>query len=434
MQIKINKLPKSRVEIFFELSWLEFQPFLERAASKLSGNLNVPGFRPGKVPPEILEKEIGQGKILTEGAKLAIKQVYPQLVREKKLEVIGSPQVEILKLAKGNPFSFRARVEILPEIQLPDYKKIAAETSQKEVSVEEKEIQEALNWLQKSRAKFKDLERVAQKGDFLEIEYTMKIAAPGGASLAPAGRENGKTFHDRFFLGKGHFVPGFEENLEGMKKEEEKEFTIPFPKDYFQKELACKDVNFKVKVKKIQKMELPELNDEFAKSLGRFENLEKLKESLKQGIKQEKEMAEKQRRRNEILEKIAREAEFEIPQSLISLEKERMLNDLKRNVEKELKISFGDYLGKIRKSEEELKDSLGEEAEKRVKNFLVLRQIGKKEGVKVSEEEIETAVNGFLKNLPEERVKKEIDPERLKSYYRGIIYNEKTFQILENLK
>jgi trigger factor len=422
MQVAINNLPKSKIEIFCELSWEEFSPYLDKTASELSKELEFKGFRPGRVPREILEKEIGQGKILAQGAEMAVKEEYPKIVIEKKLEVIGAPQVEILKLAPKNPFSFKIRVDVLPEIRLPDYKKIARETPKKGIVVEEKEVQETLKWLRNSRAKFKDLEREAEIGDLLEIEYRSSQI------------ENGKVYQDRFLLGKGQFVPGFEENLKGMKKGEEKEFTVRFPKDYYQQELAEKPVKFKVKVKKIQEVKFPEINDEFAKSLGRFENIEDLKKSIKEGIAQEKEIAERERRRNEILERISKDTEFEIPEVLVSLEKERMFQDLKQKVKETLKIPFDEYLQKAKKREQDLKDSFSETAKKRVKNFLILREIGKKENIKVGEEEVTQAVNNFLKNYPSvEKAQKEIDLDRLKEYYKGVIYNEKVFQLLENL-
>jgi len=381
MKVDIKKLSQAKIEILVEIPWLEFEPYLDKAAQNLSQDLKFKGFRKGKVPGEILEREIGQGKILAGAGEICIKQKYPKIVLEKKLEVIGSPQVEILKLAKGNPFSFRVRAEILPEIRLPDYGKIVSEVEKKQMKVEEKEIKDALNFLAKSRAKFKDLEKAAEKGDFLEIEYQSPQI------------EQGKVYQDRFELGKGQFVPGFEQNLRGMKTGEKKEFKVIFPAGHANKNLVGQEVKFEVKVKKVMEAELPQITDEFAKSLGKFENLDGLKKNLAEGIKREKEIKEVQRWRGEILEKIVENSDFEVPQVLMDLEKDK----------------------------------------KRIENFLILRAIGKKEKVEVSEEEIEKAVNQFLQEYPApEKAKKEIDPARLKEYYKGVIYNEKVFQKIES--
>jgi len=421
MKTEIKKISDSKIEIFFELPWPEFSPYLDKAAQNLSENLALKGFRPGKVPREFVEKEIGEGKVLAEAAEIAVKEKYPQTVREEEIEVIGPPKVEILKLARGNPFSFRAKVDILPRIDLPDYKKIAQEVERKAVKVEPEEVERALDWLQKSRAKFHNLERKSKRGDFLEIEYSSPQI------------EGGKIFQDRFFLGRGQFLPGFEENLEGMGKGEEKEFKISFPHKYQQEKLAAREVNFKVKVKGVQKVEFPEINDDFARSLGKFNDLEELRNNIKEGLAQEKEIAERERRRKEILERIAQESKFEVPEVLISLERDRIFENLKQNVKNQLKTSFEEYLQKIKKSVEELKSSLKSEAEERARNFLILREIGKREGVKVSEGEVIEALNQLLKNYPSlEKAEKEIDLEHLKEYYRGVIYNEKVFEKLES--
>lgn len=423
MEVNINKLKNSKIEILFELSWEEFTPYLKKAVLELSKGVEYKGFRPGKVPPDLLEKEIGQEKILVEGAEMAIKEEYPKVVQQKQLEVIGSPQVEILKIAPKNPFLFKVKVDVLPEISLPDYKKIASGVERKEVKVSDNEVQKTLDWLRKSRAKFRELEREAKKGDFLEIEYKSPQI------------EKGRSYQDRFFLGKGHFLAGFEENLKGMRKGEEKEFTLTFPKDYYKKELASKKVNFKVKIKKIYEVKIPEINDEFAKTLGNFENLENLKQSIKEGLTKEKEIAERERRRGEILEKITDLADFEVPEILVSLEEKRMFDDLKQRVENELKVTFEEYLKETKKDEREIKSSFWEVAKKRVKSFLVLREIGKREKIEVDEEEIKAAINEFLKRYPDVKTaEKEIDLNRLKEYYRGVIYNEKVLQFLESLK
>jgi len=192
-------------------------------------------------------------------------------------------------------------------------------------------------------------------------------------------------------------------------------------------------------------VKIPELNDDFARSLGvspedvkngnltksSIKNLEDLKKSIKEGILKEKEVSERERRRNEILERIGKNMDIEIPEVLISLEKQRMMQNLKESVERELKISFKEYLEKLNKKEEDLKESFLKEAEKRVKNLLILREIGKREEVKVQEEEVNEMINDTFRNYPGvEKAKKEIDLERLKDYYKSIIYNEKVMQLL----
>jgi len=423
MKTEIKKLAKSQIEILFEISAEEFQKFIEKAIFELGKDLEVEGFRKGQVPKEILIPKIGQEKILALAPKLAVKEIYFREVIDKKLGVISQPEIEILsEVSFERGFSFKARFAILPEIKLPDYKKIASGIKRKEIFVSEKEIDDVLNWLQRSRAKFIFENRPARRGDFVEIEFQSPQV------------ENGLKRKDNFILGEGHFVFGFENNLEGMMPAQEKEFSLQFPKDYPQKNLAGQAVNFKVKMNSVQRMELPEINDEFAKNLGKFENLIGLKENIKEGIKMEKENLESQRIREEILEKIMGETKSEIPEVLIETEKKRMLEDLKNFVLEKLKLTFEEYLKKIQKTEKELLDSFSNEAEKKVRSALILKEISKREKIEASEEKIKMAVNEFLKDYPSpEKAKKELDLEKLKSYYEEVIGNEKTLQMLEGL-
>jgi len=411
-------LPKSQMEIEFELTAEELQKHIEHALSHFKEHMKIDGFRPGQVPLKIIEEKVGQDALLMEAGELAVKEVYLKYILENKLEPVGQPEVQIMKIAKGNPFLFKAKITVLPDIELPDYKEAVSHIQGKEISVSDQEVEDALNYLQKTRAKFtaKNPSTGSGRGDFVEIEYQSKDI------------DSNKQLADRFILGEGGFMKGFEENIEGMKAGEEKEFTVKFPKDSARKDLAGKDVNFKVKIKSVQKMELPEINDEFAKSLGEFQNLITLKNNIKEGITLEKNEAEKQRKRGEILDKIRQSVEenknFEIPEILINFEKDRLLNDLKQQISQNVKITFEEYLATIKQTEEGLKENFSKEAEKRLKNFLVLREVGKREKIEVSEKEIEEEIKKTAKN-------NKIDNEQLKEYTKGAIYNEKVFQFLE---
>lgn len=428
MEVEVKKLPKSKREIIFHFSWEEILPCLERAAFKLSENLNIQGFRPGKVPREIVEKELGKTPVLTKGVEILIQEKYQEIISQKNLQPITPPKIEILRLESEKSFSFRIEVEVLPEVKLPDYRTIAAQIKKREIEVTDQEIEETLIWLQKSRAKFEPSQSPAQKGDFLEIEYRSPQI------------EKGKIFQDKFFLGQGGFVAGFEENLIGLKKGQKKEFSLTWPQNFQTKvnEVSFprpgERVTFQVEIKNIQLVKLPEIDDQFAKDLGHFENLVQLKKSIKEGIEKEKEMFEKGQRRGKILEEITKRAKIELPQALINQEKERIIRELKEKVKENLKIPFSQYLTQIKKTEEELKNSLEGSAKKRIEIFLTLREIGQKEKIEVREEEVLALVNEFLKNFPtKEKAQKELDLNQLKEYYREVIFKEKVFQLLESL-
>ena len=420
MKTSIKKLPKSKLELKIEVPVEEFDKFYQRAIFLLGKDIKLTGFRKGKIPSEILEKEIGKEKILEKATEEAIREIYLKAVFENKIEVLGKPKIEILKLAPKNPFEFKIVVYVFPEIKLPDYKKIASEKEKKEISVSEEEIKETLSFLQRSKAKFTPKDLPAEKGDFIEIEY------------ASPQIEGGRKIKDRFFLGKGGFLAGFEEKLEGMKKDEERNFSLKIPENHFQKSLAGKEISFKVKIISAQKVEIPELTDEFIKSLGKFKDLSDLKKSIFEGIQTEKKKTELERIRNEILTEIIENSEFEMPEILIEQEKNRYLEELKIRIPKIFKIDFQQYLSQIKKTEEELKNSYQKTAEREIKKALILKEIKKKEKVIASEDEVLKMANEILSNFTLEEAKK-IDPKILKGYTRERIEDEKVLNFLESL-
>lgn len=425
MNIEIKNLPKSRIEINFELAAEEFEPFVEKAAATLSQNVKIEGFRPGKAPRDLVEKKVGQSALYEEAAELAVRKTYVAAVLEKNLNVIGRPEIQILKLAPKNPFNYKAVAAVLPEIKLPDYKTIAAETKSraKPAEVPEKEINEALEYLRKSRAKNSAADREAKTGDFCEVDFE---ARHGGVKI-----EKGESKNHPLVIGDKEFVPGFEENLVGMKSGEEKTFSVKTPDDYFKKEYAGKVLDFKVKMNAVFERILPEMDDEFAKGLGKFENLEALKKSVKEGLLAEKEKKEKDRLRMEILEKIAEKTEMELPDILVESEKEKMAHELEHSVER-FGLNLETYLAQIKKTADDLKKDWQKDAEKRAKAALILREIAAKEKLAPTEEEIAEKINETVKYYQSaEEAAKKIDSAAVRDYIAGQLKNEKVFEFLE---
>jgi len=421
MKKNLKKLPQNQVELNIELEIEEFKNFFKKAAFRLSREIKVAGFRKGNVPEKIALEKIGLENVLMEAARFAIQETSLKVILENNLEVISQPKIEILKLAPENPFSFRAVFLVLPEITLPDYKKICSGIKKKKIILEDSEIEQALTWLQKSRSRLEKTNKKAKKGDFVEIEFSA------------AEIENGKIQKDTFLLGQGHSIKKFEENIEGMRQGEEKKFSVSFPENHFQKEIAGKEIIFSLKMITVSELIPPEINDEFAKGLGNFEDINQLKESIKGGIKSEKDFTESQRVREEILKKIESKCRFEIPKILIENEKKQMMNILKQKVSKDFNISFEDYLRKVKKTEKELLDSFTTEAAMKIRRTLILKEVSKKENIEVSGKEITEEVNKILRQYPDVgTVKKKVDLERLKSYTEEMIRTEKTLKRLES--
>lgn len=351
MKTEQKKLPKSQIEISFELTAEEFDQHFEHALGHLKQHVKVEGFRPGHATAKIVEDRIKPEVLLMEAGDHAVQHVYLDHIKQSGLEPVGHPDVKIKKIAKGNPFVFTATITVFPEVELPDYKEIAKSVKSKDTAVTDEEIEDAIKYLQKSRAKLTLKNDIAQKGDFVEIEYKNKDINAG------------KPINDKFILGEAGFIKGFEENISGMKAGEEKVFIL--------KEKG----EFKVSMKSVQNVELAV-----------FENLEELKKSIRESILAEKTEAEKQRRRGEILEKIAEKSKLEVPETMVKYEQERLFEDLKNKISQITKATFKEYLSAIKQTEEQIKQTYQKEAEKRVKNYLVLREIGKKESVDTSKE------------------------------------------------
>lgn len=418
MKTNLKKLPKSEVEIDFEMDAEEFGKHAEGALLRFKESVKLDGFRQGHAPLNMIERKVGVENLLMEAGDLAVKDVYGKFMAENNLEPIGNPEVKILKIAKGSPFEFKVKVAVFPEIKLPDYKEIAAKVKSKEISVDEKEVNAEMAYLQKSRAKFSQIDKGAENKDFVEIEYQNEKI------------NGGKIVKDKFILDEGGFAKDFENNLLGMKAGEEKDFVAKFPENSADKNIAGKDGNFKVKMASVQKMELPPLNDEFAKNLGKFENMAALKKDLKEGIAIEKSEDEKQRKRGEILEKIAEKVAVELPEKMTDYETQRLLENMKNQITQSMKMSFEEYLAFIIKTEEEIKRSFASQAEKGLKESLILSEIGKAERIEPSKEEVEAETNRIIKNYSKDQLEK-IDIAKLREYTKEAIVNEKVFQLLE---
>jgi trigger factor len=422
----IRKLPKSQLELKIIVPAGELEKFLDVAAEELSKDLKITGFRPGKAPRKIVEQHVGSEKILAHAAEKAIKKSYVDLIAKNKIEAVGEPKITITKIAPGNDLEYKAVIGVMPEIKLGNYRKQVKSVKKSEAEeIKSEEIQKEIEHLQKSRAKLITVLREVRVGDRVEIDFEVKV---DGKEI-----EGGKSQNHPLTIGEGYFIPGFEENLIGMKEKEEKEFDLTFPNEYHKKELAGKPARFKVKMKLVQEKELPELNDDFAKGLGNFESLEKLQGSIKEGLAMEQKKKRDEKWRQEVLEKIISECQTEIPDVLIESELEKMMAEFEQNISG-MGMKLDDYFASIKKTRDEVRNSWKENAEKRVKSALALKEIAKLENISPESAEIEEEMNktmAYFKNQGD--MEKKVDMERLYNYVKGVLTNEKVFKFLENL-
>ncbi len=428
MKTEIKQLPKSEVEILIELDPSEWGKFVDEAARELGKEVKIEGFRPGMAPKEMVEQKVGQGRLLEAAADLAVRRTYVKVLEEKNIDAIGRPEVHVLKVAIDNPFEFKIKTAVLPPIKLADYRKIAQADKPKakeELKIEEKEIQDSLNWLQKSRTKYVTVVRPAQKGDRVEVDFTAKQE---GQIIV-----NGESKNHPLLIGEGKFVPGFEDQLIGLKEGETKNFSLVFPEDFAAKNLAGKLVDFEVKIKLVQEPQVPELNDEFAKALGKFDSLEALKNNIKEGLIIEKERQEKETWRAKVLQEIVKKSGVELPEIVVQAELHKMEDEFRGNLV-QMGMPYEEYLKNIKKTEEDLKKEWLPKAKERAQAGLILRQISELEKIEVTGQEAEEEVNHIIKHYPDwDAVKAKIDMEQLLEYTKGRLKNEKVFEALEKM-
>ena len=378
MQQTLKNLPKSQAEIVITVTPDEYMKDMEAAAARLSERAAIHGFRPGKAPYDIVKQQLGEIKILEEAMQTIVEKNFFAAVTEEKLQTIGMPEITLEKMAPGNDFVFKAVVALLPTVKLPNLSTIKVE--KKPVSVGDKEVGAVLEDLKKMQGKEVAKEGAATKDDKVVVSMNMSI------DKVPV--EGGQAPNHQVYLNEQHYIPGFAEQLVGLKKSDKKQFTLKFPTEHYQKHLAGKDVDFDIEVKDVFALEFPALGDEFAKKLGQ-KDLGALKKILEQNLHHEAEHKEEQRVEGEILEKIIAASEFwDIPELLIRSEKQKMFNELKHDLEQN-GVDFEKYLKDIKKTEEEIYQDFTDRGTTRVKAALISRQVALDNDIKVDEKEIE---------------------------------------------
>lgn len=423
MNYQIKKLPKGIIEILAEILPEEINKFENSALIELAKDFELPGFRKGKVPLNIVKEKIDSIKILEKASNLAIQKNYAEIMMKENFTPADYPKIEIKKIAPGNPLVFKITVPVIPKVKLGDYKKI--KVKEKEIKVSEEEVNNLLKNLQEMRAKEKIVYRPARIGDKVIVDLEM--------STDKVPLENGQAKNAIFILGQKSYIPGFSENLVGLLPGSVKNFSLEYPTDHYDKRLAGKIVDFKVKINSIYQIDLPELNDEFASSVGNFKTLEDLKTQLKENLKEEKRIKEEERIEIELLKKLIAISEFdEIPDILIEKEVDKMINELKESI-REQGLNFENYLTSIKKTYNNLKEEFKPKAEERIKAILAIGELARKENIRIDEPEIEEELKRFLeiyKDKPE--IIKELKTEAGRYYIKNIILNKKVLDWLKN--
>jgi trigger factor len=401
--LKVTKTNQDKkVKLTVEIEAVELKKHVDEAYERLSKNVKVAGFRPGKAPRHLVEKEIGQDRLNAEILDSAIPNTYYRAIMDENLNVAGAPEVKLVKYVPTDTLVYEAIVELVPEVMLPELAKI--KVKREEVKVADKEVEEVVSDLAKQLSTTSSVNRPAQIGDRTEINFE------GFIDNLPF--EGGKSENYPLILGQGNFIPGFEEQLVGMKTDEEKEIKVSFPKDYHVKDLAGKEAKFNVKMNLLEEIIMPEVTDELATKLGPFSNLQDLREGVKKQLEATKKIQERNRIENEIFEKLVEETKIEPPESLVHQEIHRLLHEAEHNLS-DNGLTLERYLAMTSKTLEDLEKEMQPEAEKRVKIGLILTQIAKEIKAEATEKEIEKEIEKRLAPLPEG------EKNKAKEYYQS---------------
>ena len=394
--------------------------YVKKAMEELRGMVKADGYRKGKVPDSILKQNLGDETIKEEALNIAVQDSLKKVLKEQKMDILEYSNLEIKKNTT-ELLEYQVKLLLFPKVELGDYHTIKIEA--KPISVTDAEVEKTIADVRNSRAVFHESEQPAKEGDHVEVDFEVKDHGQvvGG----------GKSENHPLVIGKGGFMPGFEDQLKGLKIGETKDFSIKAPGDYYQKALAGKNLDFSVTMKKVEQPQLPELTDEFIGSLGNFSDLAQLKQSIQEGIIQEKEAREMERIKLAIVDKILDGANIELPPVLI----ERQLDQIMNNFEQELEergMEMGLYLAHLGKKQDELRKGFMKQAEKQVKTDLVLREVGKTEGIVVTGQEIEDRLkelNAAI-NLQDELAQKDMDLDALRSRVAQVLFTDKVFEYL----
>lgn len=397
MSVQVENLEKNMAKLTIEVSAEELEKALQGAYLKQKNNISIPGFRKGKVPRAMVEKMYGAGIFYEDAANALIPEAYSNAVAESKLDVVSQPEVDVVQIEKGKPFIFTAEVAVKPEVTLGEYKGL--EVPKADLTVTDEEIEAELKKEQEKNGRTIDVEdRPAQMGDTVTIDFEGSV--DGVPFEGGAGKDYPLT------LGSNTFIPGFEEQLAGVKLEEEVDVNVTFPEDYNAEELKGKAAVFKCTIHKIETKELPELDDDFAKDVSEFDTLDEYKADVKANLEKKKEADAKRAKEDAAVEKAVANASMEIPDAMVKSQAAQMVDNFVRRLQAQ-GMSMEQYMQYTGQTLEQMQDQMKPQATKQIQTRLVLEKVAEVENIEASEEKIDGEIQEMAKmyNMEADKLK-----------------------------
>ena len=424
MDVTVKKLDRGQAEIKVTLTVDEYQPFLTTAAKNISQGVDIPGFRRGKATLEAVTNQVGNNQVWQEAIEPAVQKTLGKAIDQEQLTTVGSPHIDILKLAVDNDVEYKATVNLLPSVELPDLTTVSV--AAKPVAVASEKIEKALTDLQKMRASEAAVSRAAKVGDKVVIDFD--------SFLDRVAVENGGGKKFPLVIGEHTFIPGFEDELIGLTPGQSKKFTLTFPKNYHAKNLAGKPVDFQVTLHEVFEITLPELTDQFAQGLGEFKTVHELRDKMKENLTAEEQAKQQQATEEELLEKIIEKSKIgDVPDMLVDSETKKMLEELEHSLSHQ-GVQLTDYLIHLKKSREELLLDFVPQAIKRIKSALILREVTKQQQIEVTNDDIETEVKKMLAaHRGHDEAQHQATDPAFRAYVRNVLASRKVIDYLKSI-
>lgn len=426
MNCKVEKTKNAnevKLEITVEAE--KFEEAIKKVYFKSAKYFNIPGFRKGKAPMQIVEKYYGKEIFYEDAFNEVAGDALEEAVKENKLEVVSRPDIDVTQIEKGKDLIFTAIMQTKPEAELGKYKGI--EIKKIEYNVTDEDIEHELGHMQEHNSRLISIEdRPVESGDIATIDFEGFV---DGKAF-----EGGKAEGHELEIGSNTFIPGFEDQVIGMRIDEEKDIQVKFPDEYFSKDLAGKDATFKVKVHEIKKKELPELDDEFAKDVSEFDTLKELKESIKEKQQKQNDEKAKYETQEAVIKAVCEDMKVEIPSGMIETEIDNMLKDIEQRLSYQ-GLKLDQYLQMMGKTEEDMRKEYEPQAIEGIKSRLALEAVIKAEKIEAEDKEVDEKLKEMAKNYGKENDEEFLKNENVRNYIKEGLASEKAMDFLvENAK
>ncbi len=421
MNCKVEKTKNAnevKLEITVEAE--KFDEAIKKVYFQSAKYFNIPGFRKGKAPMQIVEKYYGKEIFYEDAFNQVAQDALEEAVEENKLEIVSRPDIDVTQIEKGKDLIFIAIMQTKPEVKLGKYKGI--EIKKIEYNVTDEDIDHELGHMQEHNSRLISIEdRPVESGDITTIDFEGFV---DGKAF-----EGGKAEGHELEIGSNSFIPGFEDQIIGMKIEEEKDIQVKFPDEYFSKDLAGKDATFKVKLHEIKKKELPELDDEFAKDVSEFDTLKELKESIKEKQQKQNDDKAKYETQDAVMKAVCEDIKVEIPSGMIETEIDNMLRDIEQRLSYQ-GLKLDQYLQMMGKTQEEMKKEYEPQAIEGIKSRLAIEAVIKAEKIEATDEEIDEKLKEMAKNYGKEKDEEFLKNENVRNYLKEGLASEKAIDFL----